>query len=201
MDESTSVSGFKKFLMKISSELVLGTLVALLSVLVALGAYQGSLADAKETDANVGGQKQITEANGLYLEANQFIIYDYSMYDGWYLNTGKNEELAQYYYDSFSESLQTSMEVNKDDPFTDQYYAEMYTEADNTYDAALTFFDQAEAASNRAIRMQLVVLIFAVGLALAAYGSLLPPDKAIRIIFTIGSLGTLVTGLISYVSA
>jgi tetratricopeptide (TPR) repeat protein len=201
MDESTSVSGFKKFLMKISSELVLGTLVALLSVLVALGAYQGSLADAKETDANVGGQKQITEANGLYLEANQFIIYDYSMYDGWYLNTGKNEELAQYYYDSFSESLQTSMEVNKDDPFTDQYYAEMYTEADNTYDAALTFFDQAEAASNRAIRMQLVVLIFAVGLALAAYGSLLPPDKAIRIIFTIGSLGTLVAGLISYVSA
>jgi hypothetical protein len=201
MTESKPPSGFKTFLMKVSSEYVLGALVALLSVLVALAAYQGSLSESQESDANVEGQKQITEANAMYLEANQFVIYDYSMYDGWYINTGKDEEMAQYYYDSFSESLQASMDAGEADPFTEDYYAEMYTDADAIYQEAFTFFDQAEAASERANQMQRVVLVFAVGLALAAYGSLIAPDKLIRVLFTIGSLAALVSGLLSYFAA
>jgi hypothetical protein len=201
MTESKPPSGFKTFLMKVSSEYVLGALVALLSVLVALAAYQGSLSESKESDANVEGQKQITEANAMYLEANQFVIYDYSMYDGWYINTGKDEEIAQYYYDSFSESLQASMDAGEADPFTEDYYGEMYADADAIYQEAFTFFDQAEAASERANQMQRIVLIFAVGLALAAYGSLIAPDKLIRLLFTIGSLAALVSGLLSYFAA
>jgi hypothetical protein len=166
-----------------------------------LAAYQGSFSESKESDANVEGQKQITEANALYLEANQFVIYDYSMYDGWYINTGKDEEIAQYYYDSFSESLQSSMDAGEEDPFTDQYYQEMYADADTTYEDAFTYFDQAEVASERANQMQRVVLVFAVGLALAAYGSLIAPDKLIRVLFTIGSLAALIAGLLNYFTA
>jgi hypothetical protein len=200
MTESQPPSGFKSVLRKIGSEVVLGTLVALLSVLVALAAFQGSLADSKESDANVSGQKQITEANGKYLEANQFVIYDYSMYDGWYINEAKNDEIAQYYKDSFSESLTASMD-RPDGPFDDQYYKDMYTDADATYEESLTFFDEAQAAGDRANQMQLVVLVFAVGLALAAYGSLMAPERPIRIVFAIGSILALIAGLISYFAA
>jgi hypothetical protein len=198
--ESKSPSGFKRLLMKIGSETVLVTLVTFLSVLTATAAWQGSLADSKESDANVEGQKQLTEANSMYLETNQFVIYDYSMYDGWYINTGKDEEIAQYYYDSFSESLQANMD-REGDVFDDQYYEEMYTDADSLYEEALTYFDEAQAAGDRADNMQLVVLIFAVGLALAAYGSLMAPEKAIRAVFALGSIAGLVMGLIFFFNA
>jgi hypothetical protein len=201
MTESTPPSGFKAVLMKLGSEIVLGALVAVLSVLVALAAYQGSLSDSKESDLNVEGQKQITEANALYLEANQFVIYDYSMYDGWYINTGKDEEVAQYYYDSFSESLQTNMDAGEEDPFNDEYYTEMYADADALYEEALTYFDDAQAAGDRADKMQLVVLVFAVGLALAAYGSLVPSGRLIRILFAVGSVAALAAGLTSFFTA
>ncbi len=200
MTESQSPSGFKKFLAKLSSEAVLGTLVAILSVLTAAAAWQGSLADSKESDANVEGQKQLTEANSMYLESNQFVIYDYSMYDGWYINEGKDDEIAQYYYTSFSESLQTSME-REEGPFDDQYYSEMYADAESLYDEALTYFDEAQAAGDRADQMQLVVLIFAVGLALAAYGSLLGEEKSTRVIFAVGSVAGLVLGIIFFIAA
>ena len=88
-----------------SSELWLGALVALLSVLVALAAYQSGVSDSKEGDLNVEGQKQLTDSNGYYLEANQYIIYDYTMYDGWYVNEGKDDDAAEYYLANFSEAL------------------------------------------------------------------------------------------------
>ncbi len=193
-------SKLKRLLMKFSSEAVLGTLIALLSVLTALSAWQGSLADSEESGFNVEGQKQLTEANSMYLESNQFVIYDYSMYDGWYINADKDEEIANYYYDSFSEALQISME-RPEGPFDEEYYDEMYAEADGLYDEAMTYFDQAEAAGERANHMQLVLLIFAVGLALSAYGSLLAPEKGIRMIFTLGAFAALVAGLLAYFAA
>jgi len=200
MTESQSPTGFKKILAAFSSEVVLGTLVALLSVLTAAAAWQGSLADSKEADFNVEGQKQLTEANSMYLESNQFVIYDYSMYDGWYINTGKDEEIAQYYYDSFSESLQASMD-REEGPFDNEYYDEMYADAEGLYDEALTYFDEAQIAGDRADQMQFVVLIFAVSLALAAYGSLLGSEKATRAVFAIGSIAGLVFGIISFIGA
>jgi hypothetical protein len=200
MTESQSPTGFKKFLLKLSSETVLVTLVALLSVLTATAAWQGSLYDSKESDANVEGQKQLTEANSMYIESNQFVIYDYSMYDGWYISYGKDDEVAQYYYDSFSESLQASMD-REEGPFDDQYYTEMYADAEAFYDEALTYFDEAQAAGDTADQMQLVVLIFAVGLALAAYGSIMPAEKGARAIFAIGSIAGLVLGLFFFITA
>lgn len=188
-------SKFAKF---IRSEWVLGILVAFLSILIAAAAYQSSLFDSKESDMNVEGQKQLTESNSLYLEANQFVIYDYQMYDGWYINDGANDELAQYYMDSFSENLSASMD-REEGPFDDQYYTEMYTDAETTYDASMTAFDDANTAGNKADSLQLVVLIFAVGLALAAYGSMLDEEKKLRFFFALLSVVALAFGAVIYV--
>jgi hypothetical protein len=178
---------------------VLGILVAMLSVLIAAAAYQSSLFDSKESDFNVEGQKQLTESNSLYLEANQFVIYDYQMYDGWYINDGSSDELAQYYMDSFSENLAASME-REEGPFDDLYYTEMYTDAESTYEVAMTAFDDANTAGNKADSLQLVVLIYAVGLALAAYGSMLAAEANLRKFFGILSVLALVFGTIVYIT-
>lgn len=181
-----------------SSEWVLGILVALLSVLIAAAAYQSSIFDSKEADFNVEGQKQLTESNSLYLEANQFVIYDYQMYDGWYINEGANDDLAQYYMDSFSENLTASME-REEGPFDDVYYTEMYTDAETTYDVAMTAFDDANTAGNKADSLQLAVLIYAVGLALAAYGSMLAQEANLRKFFGILSVVALIFGSVVYI--
>ncbi len=187
-----------KFFKTISSEWTLGILVALLSVLIAAAAYQSSLYDSKESDFNVEGQKQLSESNTYYLEANQFVIYDFTMYDGWYINDGVNADLADYYYTSFSEDLTLSME-RENGPFDDEYYTAMYTDADATYEEAMTAFDDANTAGNKADQLQLVVLIFAVGLALSAYGSIVNPESKVRVIFGFMSVLSLVFGVIVYV--
>jgi hypothetical protein len=177
---------------------VLGILVAMLSVLIAAAAYQSSLFDSKESDFNVEGQKQLTESNSLYLEANQFVIYDYQMYDGWYINEGTSDDLAEYYMGSFSENLSASME-REEGPFDDVYYTEMYTDAESTYDVAMTAFDDANTAGNKADSLQLVVLIYAVGLALAAYGSMLAEVANLRKFFGMLSVVALIFGTVVYI--
>ncbi len=178
---------------------MLGVLVAVLSVLIAAAAYQSSLFDSKESDLNVEGQKQLTESNSLYLEANQFVIYDYQMYDGWYINDGTNADLADYYMASFSENLSASME-REEGPFDDQYYTEMYTDAETTYDESMTAFDEANTAGNKADSLQLAVLIFAVGLALSAYGSILGDESKVRFFFAVLSVVSLVFGIVIYIA-
>ena len=181
-----------------SSEWVLGILVALLSVLIAAAAYQSSLFDSKESDMNVEGQKQLTESNSMYLESNQFVIYDYQMYDGWYINDGTNADLAEYYKTSFSENLTASMDRDGG-PFDEQYYTEMYADASSTYDVAMTAFDDANTAGNKADSLQFVVLIYAVGLALAAYGSMLGEETKLRKFFGMLSVVALIFGSVVYV--
>ena len=188
----------KGLLSRLGSDLVLGFLVAFLSVLTALAAYQGSIADSQESDLNVEGQKQLTEANSFYLEANQFVLYDYTMYDGWYV--ADDPEIADYFFGNFSTELTDSMD-RKEGPFDDQYYDEMYADADGLYEEAVNYFDQAQAAGERAIQMQLIVLVFAVGLALAAYASLIQTEKFIRVVFATASILALFMGLVSYMAA
>jgi hypothetical protein len=177
------------------SEVVLGTLVALLSILTAGAAYMGSLADAQSSEKNVEGQKQLTEANEMYVEANQFVIYDYTMYNGWITNQDTNPSIADYYQAGFSDDLVAAIKLNYQDPFNDQYYSEMYKDANATYDESQAYFDEAQAAGDRATNLQLVVMVFAVGLALVAYGSLMDAGKSIRIVFAIGSIAALLFGV------
>lgn len=197
MENPKSKNTFLKF---IGSEWALGLLVAVLSVLIATAAYQSAIFDSKESDFNVEGQKLLTDSNSAYLEANQFVIYDFTMYDGWYINDGVNDDLAQYYLDSFSESLAASLE-REGGGFDDQYYTEMYADAESQYNEALTNFESAQEAGDKADRLQLVVLILAVGLALSAYGSMMSEENKLRYVFAVLSIVSLVFGVVVYLTA
>lgn len=181
----------------LGSEILLGSLVAILSLLTAVASFQGGLADSAEADANVEGQKILSDSNTEFLRANQDIIQDYTMYDGWYINDGVNDENAEYYKLNFSDALVASSE-RTDGPFDDAYYEEVYADADSSYNEAMTKFDDAQKAGDKADKYQMDVMIFGVGLALAAWASLGKEESILRPVFGALSIGLGVYGLILF---
>ena len=173
----------------LASELILGTLVAVLSVLTAVVGYQGSMADGDQTQYTVQGQQMLTDANAEYLTANQMIVYDYSLYDGYYTND--DEDKSDYYRSSFSEELQASIDANEEDPFSDAYYEAVYAGPNEMFDDADALFKKAEEYNERGDALQLVMMISALGLAFAAWASLLKEDSNVRLVFAIISIGML----------
>lgn len=182
----------------LSSELVLGTLVAVLSILTAFSGYQSSMADSDQAKYNVKGQQMLTDANAEYLTANQMIVYDYNMFDGWYI--AEDEEKGEYYRANFSENLQVSIEANEGDPFSDAYYEAVYQEPNEMFEEADAFFMKAEEFGGRGDTLQLIMLISALGLAFAAWASLLKGESAVRLVFSILSIGLLIYSVILYLN-
>jgi hypothetical protein len=197
MTETTAPQSLLERLRFLSGEIVLGTLMAVLSILIAVSAYQSSMADSDQTKFNVQGQQKLTNANAEYLTANQLIGYDYSLYDGWY--TATEADKADYFKSQYSQELQTSLAANENDPFNDSYYTAMYAEPNVMFDEADQLFAKAEKFNERGDALQLVMLVGALGLALAAWGALLKEESLIRLLFAIGSIGLLIYSIVLYV--
>ena len=108
------------------------------------------------------------------------------MYDGYQIQSGLDDVAAEYYHSQFSAPLLSSVE--RDGIWDDQYYDEMYTDALAKRDEAFAFFDEAKRQSERESGYQLSMLIAAVGLAFAAYASLMDETKRLRSVFALISI-------------
>ena len=140
--------------------------------------------------------QKLTDANAEYLTANQYIVYDYTLFDSWYVT--EDETKAEYYKSSFSESLNTAIAANEEDPFSEQYYTDMYAEANGMFDEADAKFSLAEEFNGRGDALQLVMLITAIGLAFAAWASLLKEESNMRLLFALLALVTTAIGVLAY---
>ncbi len=187
-----------KFLRFFGKEIVLGSLIAILSVFTALASWQGSIADSQQNANEILGMQNLNDGNAEYLSANQFIVYDYSMYDGWYITD--DEDKAAYYESSYSDELWAAIEANPDDPFTDEYYDAMYTPAYDLWDESDANFELAGQYDNRGDGLQLVMLFMALGLAFAAWASLLKEESNLRPLFALASIIVFVIGLFQYLA-
>jgi type II secretory pathway pseudopilin PulG len=187
-----------KSLRFLGNEIALGTLIALLSVLTALASWQGSIADSKQNESEVNAMQQLNDGNAEYLSANQFIVYDYTMYDGWYISD--SEDKAAYYEFNYSDELQNAIATNPDDPFSDEYYNDMYALAYDLWDESEANFERAGQWDNRGDGLQGVMLIMALGLAFAAWASLLKEESNMRLLFAVFATITLVIGIIAYLN-
>ena len=185
-----------KFLRFLGNEIVLGTLIAVLSVFTAVASYQGSIADSKQNESEVQAIQQLNDGNAEYLSANQFIVYDYTMYDGWY--TTDSEDKAAYYEFNYSETLQNTIATDPDNPFSEEYYDAMYASAYDLWDQSDASSELAGQWDNRGDGLQLVMLIMALGLAFAAWASLLKEESNMRLLFAVLAIVTLVAGVITY---
>jgi hypothetical protein len=185
-----------KSLRFLGNEILLGTLIALLSIFTAFAGWQGSVADSKQSEHELLAMQDLNDGNAEYLSANQFIVYDYTMYDGWYTTSDPVHE--EYYQTSYSEELQNAIATDPENPFSDAYYDAMRATA---YEYWASFDANSEVAgkwNNRGDGLQLVMLIMALGLAFAAWASLLKEESNMRFLFSAFAILTLIAGIITY---
>lgn len=185
-----------KFLRFLGNEFVLGTLIALLSVFTAFASYQGSMADSKQNESEIQGMKDLNDGNAEYLSANQSIVYDYQMYDGWY--TADTADKEEYYQASYSPALQDSIAADPENPFSEAYYDAMYASSYELWDSSDTSFETAGQWDNRGDGLQLVMLTLALGLAFAAWASLAKEESNMRLWFALLAVAMLVLGIVFY---
>jgi len=187
-----------KSLRFLGNEIILGTLIALLSVFTAVASLQGSVADGKQNDFEILGMKSLNDGNAEYLRSNQDITQDYNYFDNWYLNLDERPDVAEYYQGSFSQALLDAVDRNPDAVWDDQYYEAVYADANAYFDDSDANFEIAGQWNDRGDRLQLVLMIMALGLAFAAWASLLKDEGNMRVLFALFAVMTLAIGIVTY---
>jgi hypothetical protein len=190
----------RKFFGFLANEVFLGTLIALLSVFTALASYEGAMADSKQNEFEIKGMKNLNDGNAEYLRANQDITQDYNYFDNWYLNVDERPDIGEYYQTNFSEALQAAVERDPEGVWDDQYYDDMYAEAYVYWDDSDTSFDLASQYDEKGDNLQLVMMMMALGLAFAAWASLLGAESNMRLLFALFGLIMLVVGIVTYLA-
>ena len=171
MDENQTVSNEDK------TEWSIAALIALLSLITASTAYYSHIEDSNSNHNYFTSQAIIVEANSLYLEANQAIIYDLDAYDSYYLADYEgNQTKADYYFSGLSESAIASFNRSSG-PFDEQYYDEMYLFASDREDEGIALSEVAEAENIASDEYQLAVLFSAVGLSLTGWAAVISSPK------------------------
>jgi hypothetical protein len=187
-----------KFLSFLGKEIILGTLIALLSIFTTYASLQGSVADGKQNEYEILGMKSLNDGNAEYLRSNQDITQDYNYFDNWYLNQDERPDVAEYYQGSFSQTLLDAMDRDPDTVWDDQYYDDAYAEANAYFDKSDTNFETAGQWNNRGDGLQVMLAIMALGLAFAAWASLLKEESNMRVLFAFFAVLAMIMGVITY---
>ena len=180
----------------LASELVLGSLIAILSVFFAYVSYAGAMADSDQNKNEIAGMKALNDGNAEYLSGNQIWIQDDSNYDNWYTNRESNPDLAEYYRGNFTEALDTAIERNGEDEYPmDETYADaVYAEANAFWEESDTAFELGSKWDERGDNLQLIALILALGIAFSAWGSLVKEESNMRLLFSALAIVMLIVG-------
>jgi len=184
----------------IGHEIILGTLIAVLSVGTAYASYTSAMADSDQNKYEIQGMKALNDGNTTYLEANQNLSQDYNYFDNWYVNVGVDDEKAAYYLEQMSDDLAALATSDKN--FTeadwDAYQAKLFANSMQLFDRSEASFKLATAYDEKGDTLQLVMLFTALGLAFAAWASLLKEESALRPLFAIFAIIVLVAALVTY---
>ncbi|MCP4423733.1 MAG: hypothetical protein GY803_04490 [Chloroflexi bacterium] len=252
---SSGIGGFLR------SEVLIGLMVTLLSILTALIGYRAATVDSIANDHTLNAQRTLSEANREYLDAGQKMMQDFISYDNYFASS--NNEATENYYASFSTALAENVEDPDRELFDDlyfeslmaadtgildvsqlvlldiisydNYYASTNLEAADNYYASFSaalienlddpdreilfddiydeqmfgfsktcvaesdvLFELGQEVGGVADRYQLVMFIFAIGLAMAAWASLLSETGKTRIAFVFFALVMLAYGSLLY---
>jgi hypothetical protein len=188
----------KKVLGFLGNEFFLGTMIALLSVFTAVASYQGAMADSEQNKFEILGMQFLNDGNAEYLTSNQYISQDYSYYDNWFLNVDERPDIAEYYEFNFSPELQEAI-ARDNGVWDDEYYDAMYAVPAGLFDESDYNFEIGAAWDERGDQLQLVMLIMALGLAFAAWASLMSVENNMRYMFALLGLLALIAGVVTYI--
>lgn len=185
-----------------ASEVVLGTLITILSIGTAYVTYESAMADSDQNKYEIQGMQALNDGNTTYLEANQNLSQDFAYYDNWYTYTAfdGNEEKAEYYLEQMSDELATL--ATSDQEFTEAdwngYMESLYAESDQLFARSKASLQVARAWDEKGDTLQLVILYGALGIAFAAWAALLKEEGYLRPLFAVFAIIALVMGLVTY---
>ncbi len=183
----------------LGSEIVLGTLIAILSIGTAYFSYTAAMADSEQNKYEIQGMKALNDGNTAYLEANQTLSQDFAYYDNWYTNEGVDQEKADYYFEMMSDELAALAAADSVDEAAWQKYEEdLFSDSGTLFERSEASFKLASAYDEKGDQLQLVMLFMALGLAFAAWASLLKEESNMRPLFAIFAIITLVAALIVF---
>lgn len=177
------------------SDITAGVLVLILTLATAWAGYQGGLADGKEAEENLLGQRNLSDASTFALAATQVVVADASAMDSYFVHRN-DPELSEYFQGRFSAELTASFDLVTGELDTNTYLGSVFTSATASSDESDRHFAEAERAGNAADSYQLVVLVMALALALAGLATLRQRDADgwSRGLLTLGALVMLVFG-------
>ncbi len=132
------------------------------------------MADSEQNKFEILGMQSLNDGNAEYLTANQNITQDYSYFDNRYLNVDTNPDIAEYYNAMYA------------------YPGELFDESDANFEIGSQYDERGD-------QLQLVMLVMALGLAFAAWASLLGAESNMRLLFALFGLITFAAGLIIYI--
>jgi hypothetical protein len=183
---------------------ILATLVTIYGVLIAIVIFSSSQAQGLYYDNVFISQSHLSDASELSLEAQLNAFHDLNVLEQMRAHelSGADPELIEYLYGHLSASAQASLirSGDLDGIYADEMYAAHLVERER----AMRAFDLAAAWSERSGTYEVITTILAVGLAFAAWASLIEKAINVRWMFTIistlilvGSLGFLAVHLVA----
>lgn len=182
-----------------SSQNILALLITVLSVLMGFAAYRSAAIGSTSTDNYFLAQTHLTDANLLYAEQGQEILYDRMAHDQYVLAVEReDEEAAEHYKEQLSEAALAGLS-KPDGPFDEDYEKVVYQKARAEVSQEEELFDKAAHDSDRAVAFQLTGLIMSLGTSLAAWASLADEKSRLRTLFMIPTVpnSSILTGQVT----
>ena len=176
------------------SDGLLGAMVVILTAATAFAAYQSALTGIEGDDLDFEAQKTLVVATGSFLSGNAELIQDVQSYDAYRFFSTEDPAEAAVYLERMSEPLRARLE-QPNGPFDDDYLTATYAEAK----ALLAEVEELEAQANQIDDQnrvyELAGFLFAIGLAVTAWASLVDAGRQLRQIFQIIALVLLFGGI------
>lgn len=164
---------------------LLAALVTIYGCLTALVVFAASRADGFYYDNVFVSQSQLNDASELSIEAHIGVLHDFDVLEQMQTLefSGADPEVIEFLYGQLSAEAQASLERSGE--IDEIYGEEAYAAASLERELATRSFDLAAQWSDRASMYEALATALAVGLAFAAWASLLERTNAVRWMFTI----------------
>ena len=177
-----------------TSQIVLSSLIVVLSLFTAFISYERSLASSAQLRQNTAALRELMLGTSAETMANANYQYDLSNYSDAELATDDIQKTK--YEVRYSEELQNAITKNVDDPFSDEYFQKIFTESEQHRNEAEMLFNEADGYSKRGNALQQIILITTLGLGFVAWTSVIKNERhLIRIVFIAFAFLTLAYGI------
>ena len=174
---------------------LLAAVVAIYSILTAVAIFSASRAESLYYDNVFIAQAHLNDANELSIEANLRILHDLSVWEQIRVHelAGSNPAVNEFLYGQFSAEAQASLKRSGE---ADEIYEQEVRSAQiEERELAARSFEHATAWSRRAGTYQVLAGVLAIGLAFAAWASLMDGTGSVRWLFALVATLILVASL------